>query len=122
MAARYKRLADELPSYPGFQALAADGMVAAGKYEMGIEYADRALDLESPGRPNARAWWARGVGFERLGQIDTAFESFETAIAREPQSIYSAQAHRGLARILAAHGDLGGAQEHREQADELEGS
>ena len=124
---RYMRLATDLRSFPTIQALAADGIVAAGDgmraagntelalsyTQLGLSYAERAIALETIAQPNARAWWVRGVAKERLGLLDEAVDSYLESVARAEGSIYEDEAHKGLARVYESLGDHENAELHR---------
>ena len=126
--ARYAKLADEIRSFPSIQALAADGIVAAGDgmrmagnpdtartyTELGLAYADRALALDQTA---ARAWWVRGVALERLGMLDDAVVSYLDSVAHGEGSRYENAAHKGLARVYELLGDTANAEAHRSLAE-----
>jgi tetratricopeptide (TPR) repeat protein len=120
IADRYLKLAALLPSYPKVQSLAANGLVAAREFELGVLLADRAIAMETESKPVPRAWWARGEALVRLGDADEAERSFETAIERAPESQYAADSHRGLAKLLDERGEPDAAAEHRALAAEIE--
>ncbi|MBT3942083.1 MAG: hypothetical protein HOE75_12905 [Chloroflexi bacterium] len=125
---RYVRLASEVRSFPTFQAIAADGIVAASdgmrgagranvarEYaELGLFYADRAIALDPA---IARGWWVRGVALERLGLIDDAITSYLDAIKFGDGDIYGIAAHKGAARAYEQVGDLAASEEHRQLAE-----
>lgn len=120
MVARYRKLAALRPGYADLQALAASVFVAAGEFQLVIETADHAIELEPATHPLPRAWWARGEALMGIGREDAAATSFETAIARDPAGEYAIPSHRSLAAILDGRGQGALADEHRSRADEIE--
>ena len=99
------------------QTESARGLLAVGEDALGLEYADRALVMETPEFPNAEAWWLRGAALENLGERQAAAESYRTAIQRSPDSQEASDSHRGLARFYDAIGDTVAAERERALAE-----
>jgi putative inorganic carbon (HCO3(-)) transporter len=117
---RYVNIAEARPSYPSIQTDAAQGLLAVGYERLGLEYADRAIVMETEASPNPRAWWFRGVALENLGELETAVTSYETSIDRDPGSQVAKDAHLRLANVYDRLGDPARADEHQVLADAIE--
>jgi tetratricopeptide (TPR) repeat protein len=117
---RYVSIADARPSYPSIQADVAQGLLAVGNDVLGLEYADRAIGMETQAFPNPRAWWFRGVALENLGELEIAATSYETATDRAPGSQVAKDAHLQLAIVYDQLGDPVRADEHQVLADAIE--
>jgi tetratricopeptide (TPR) repeat protein len=117
---RYVNIAEARPSYPSIQTDAARGLLAVGYQRLGLEYADRAIVMETEASPNPRAWWFRGVALENLGELETAVTSYETSIDRDPGSQVAKDAHLRLANVYDRLGDPARADEHQVLADAIE--
>jgi len=102
---RYVSIAEARPSYPSIQTDAAQGLLAVGNNILGLEFAERAIGMETQAFPNPRAWWFRGVALENLGQLETATTSYETVIDRAPGSQPAKYAHQRLAVVYDKLGD-----------------
>ena len=76
---RYVRLADALRSFPRMQTIASAGITAAGEAELGLIYADRAIEVETEEYPNVGAWLARGAALEALGRSTDAIDALVRA-------------------------------------------
>jgi len=96
---RYVNIAGARPSYPDIQTDAAQGLLAVGNNILGLEFADRAIGMETQAFPNPRAWWFRGVALENLGQLEIAATSYETVTDRAPGSLVAKYAHQRLAVV-----------------------
>ena len=114
---RYIAIAAALPSLMSAQTESARGLLAVGEDALGLEYADRALVMETPYSPNAEAWWLRGAALENLGERQAAAESYRTAIQRSPDSQEASDSHRGLARFYDTIGDTVAAGQERALAE-----
>ncbi|MFP6594958.1 MAG: O-antigen ligase family protein [Dehalococcoidia bacterium] len=117
---RYVSIADARPSYPSIQADVAQGLLAVGNNVLGLEYAVRAIGMETQAFPNPRAWWFRGVALENLGELEIAATSYETATDRAPGSQVAKDAHLRLAIVYDQLGDPVRADEHQVLADAIE--
>lgn len=132
-AERYAKLADEMRSFPTMQALASEGIVAAGDgmrsagdmdtarsfFESGLFYADRAIALYEG---LVRARWVRGEALERLGLLDDAIASYLESLPITANTIYESKTHSGLARAYEGLGDTANADKHRQLAEETDDS
>jgi len=121
---RYTKLAAAMRSFPTIQALAVDGIVAAGDgmrragdlvlaqtyIELGLFYADRAIDLDGT---TVRGWRVKGVALERIGMFEDAVDAYLQSITYGEGSIYAIEAHSGLARTYEKLGDPVNAEIHR---------
>jgi tetratricopeptide (TPR) repeat protein len=116
---RYVSIAEARPSYPSIQTDAAQGLLAVGDDALGLEYADRALAMETQSFPNPSAWWFRGIALENLGDLEIAATSYETSIDRDPGSPVAKDAHRRLAVVYDRLGDPGLADRHQALADAI---
>lgn len=116
---RYVSIADARPSYPSIQTDAAQGLLAVGYNTLGLEFADRAIGMETQGFPNPRAWWFRGVALENLGQLEIAATSYETATERAPGSQVAKDAHKRLAVVYGKLGDPVSADQHQRLAEAI---
>jgi len=117
---RYVSIADARPSYPSVQTEAAQGLLAVGNNALGLEYADRAIGMETQGFPNPSAWWFRGVALENLGQLEIAATSYETATDRAPGSQVAKDAHQRLAVVYDKLGDPVRADQQQTLSDAIE--
>jgi tetratricopeptide (TPR) repeat protein len=117
---RYINIADARPSYPSVLTGAAQGLLAIGDDVLGLEYADRAIGMETPAFPNSPAWWFRGVALENLGRLEMAATSYETATDRDPGSQVAKDAHLRLAIVYDKLGDPVRADQHQALADVIE--
>ncbi len=117
---RYVSIADSRPSYPSIQADAAQGLLAVGDNVLGLQYADRAISMETQAFPNPKAWWFRGVALENLGQLEIAATSYETATNRDPGSQVAKDAHLRLAVVYDKLGDPVRADQQQALADAIE--
>jgi tetratricopeptide (TPR) repeat protein len=116
---RYVSIAEARPSYPSIQTDAAQGLLAVGDDALGLEYADRALAMETQSFPNPSAWWFRGIALENLGDLEIAATSYETSIDRDPGSPVAKDAHRRLAVVYDRLGDPVLADRHQALADAI---
>ena len=121
---RYAKLAAAMRSFPTIQALAADGIVAAGDgmrragdltlaqtyIGLGLSYANRAIELDGT---TVRGWWVKGVALERIGMFEDAVEAYLQSVRFGEGSIYAIEAHSGLARTYEKLGDPDNAEIHR---------
>lgn len=121
---RYTKLAAAMRSFLTIQALVADGIVAAGDgmrragdlvlaqtyIELGLFYADRAIDLDGT---TVRGWRVKGVALERIGMFEDAVDAYLQSITYGEGSIYAIEAHSGLARTYEKLGDPVNAEIHR---------
>ena len=117
---RYVSIANARPSYPSVQTEAAQGLLAVGNNALGLEFADRAIGMETQAFPNPSAWWFRGVALENLGQLEIAATSYETATDRAPGSQVAKDAHQRLAVVYDKLGDLVRADQQQALADAIE--
>ncbi len=117
---RYISIADARPSYPSIQTDAAQGLLAVGNNILGLEFADRAIRMETQAFPNPRAWWFRGVALENLGQLEIAASSYETVTNRAPGSQVAKGAHQRLAVVYDQLGDHVSADRQQALADGVE--
>ena len=117
---RYVSIADARPSYPSIQTDAAQGLLAVGNNVLGLEFADRAIGMETQAFPNPRAWWFRGVALENLGQLEIAASSYETVTNRAPGSQVAKGAHQRLAVVYDKLGDHVSADLQQGLADGIE--
>ena len=114
---RYIRLADALRSYPKVQTLAAGSMILADEPELGLIYADRAIELETAGFQDAGAWFVRGSALTLLEQTEAAIAAYLEVIVRGPDPVYEPAAHYGLAAIYISLGETESARRHQELGD-----
>ncbi|MDA1257829.1 MAG: O-antigen ligase family protein [Chloroflexi bacterium] len=117
---RSVRLADAMPSYPEIQAFAAERVLIAGRLELGLALADRAIAMEAETSPQPFAWFMRGNALGDLGDLDGALEAFNTALDREPEGQFAPGVHRNMALVYDSIGDAAQAAEHRARADEIQ--
>ncbi|MCH9022612.1 MAG: hypothetical protein IID32_07585 [Planctomycetes bacterium] len=120
MVGRYLDLSQQFPNETGVLAVTANSLVANGDYELGIEYADRVISLESQAGPSPQAWWVKGEALVRLDRQDEAIVMFETAIEKGSETQYALVAHKALAKIYFARADTAMADKHELAADEVE--
>ncbi|MDP6823496.1 MAG: O-antigen ligase family protein [Dehalococcoidia bacterium] len=118
--ARYEAFAAARPPFAFIQTEAAQGLLAVGDDLLGLIYADRALEMETPAFPNHAAWWFRGVALENLGELEAAAVSYETAVERAPAGRRALDSHRRLAVIYDKLGDPERAEQERALADVFE--
>ncbi len=116
---RYVRIADARPSYPSIQTDAAQGLLAVGYNTLGLEFADRAIGMETQAFPNPRAWWFRGVALENLGQLEIAATSYETATERATNPQDAKDSHQRLAVVYGKLGDPVSADQHQRLAEAI---
>jgi O-antigen ligase len=125
LAGRYRNVSALMPTFAPIQSMAAEQLVIAGEWDLGLAVADRAISLEAATLPDVRAWWARGEAAHQLGLTDEASLSFWTSIGRQAGrasgSKYAAASYRGLAFIAEEAGDQETAAEHHSKADRLGG-
>lgn len=74
--------------------------VKAGEYEDGLNYLDRALEINPE---SSDALNNRGVALFHLDRIDEALENLDRAIAIDPENV---DAMRNMAFILRSQGNL----------------
>lgn len=117
---RALRLADSMPAYPTIQAIASEQVLIAGQVELGLELANRAIDMEAQTSPQPLAWLQRGQALGELGDASTALESFTIGLSRDPNGPLAAGFHRNIAMAYEDLGDSMMAAEHRALANEID--
>ena len=120
LIARTIHVADSMPAYPAIQAVAAERVLIAGEIELGLLFANRAIEMEAETSPQPLAWLKRGQALAELGDLDAALESFTIGLSRETKGTMAAGFHRNIGHIYDALGDAELATEHRALADEMD--
>lgn len=100
-----ERAVDLQPRMMEAQVQLAGALFEAGVPEEAARRLEAALALDPMHQP--RAWHNLGVLSLQLGRVDRAAEAFEKASALDPDLV---DAHVQLASLLAANGDVGGAE------------
>lgn len=78
----FRRALDHEPDNPRFAYRLGTALADQGRHEDALQYLEQAL-AEEP--ENARAWFARGMSQDALGDAPAAVESFMTSIELEPR-------------------------------------
>jgi hypothetical protein len=102
---RSRKIIDLFPSYPLFVSMVATDMAVIGVNELAIEYADRAIDVESATQPWPKAWYAKGRALHQLGQTNEAIRILNTATEKHPGTEGAIYAHKLLAHIYIKKGE-----------------
>jgi tetratricopeptide (TPR) repeat protein/O-antigen ligase len=116
----YLNFADARPAIPGVQSSAAQGFLAIEDDILGLVYADRALEMETPEHPDVRSWWFRGVALQNLGELALAVLSYETAVERDSESLHAVNARKQLVMLYGELGEPEKAAEHQLVVDQYE--
>lgn len=119
MVIRYEELARQFPNETRVLAVVANAYAAADLFDESIAMAERAISLEPKAGPIAQAWWIRGIVLDRLGRVDEAITSLQTAVVREPNSEFAVLSHLELVRIYTRMGETELAEQHEVLANEL---
>ena len=117
---RTYRVAVALPAYPAIQALAAQRLLVAGQYELGLELAEKAIAMEPETSPQPLAWLQRGLALGEQGNVEGALESFMSGLELEPGGKHAPSIHRAAALAYEALGDPESASEHLALAVEIQ--
>ena len=84
LADRARRTADSYPAYPTLVGTSATALTSVGLHELAIEYADKAIAMESTTQPWSKAWYAKGRALYELGQEEEAIQTLITATKKQP--------------------------------------
>jgi tetratricopeptide (TPR) repeat protein len=105
LADRARRTADSYPAYPTLIGTSATALTSVGLHEQAIEYANKAIAMETTTQPWAKAWYAKGRALYELGQEEEAIQTLITATEKQPGAEGALLAHQVLAQIYEARGE-----------------
>ena len=105
LADRALRTADSYPAYPTLVGTSATALTSVGLHEIAIEYADKAIAMESTTQPWSKAWYAKGRALYELGREEEAIQTLVTATEKQPGAEGALLAHQVLAQIYEAKGN-----------------